>query len=76
MIDHKFSNILANLSQLSLSAQKLKTLLSFGLVALILISGVLIGAAHAQTSPSSLSSYSKSSIVVNFDPKKGLVIAR
>jgi sugar lactone lactonase YvrE len=71
MTDHKFTNILANMSQSSLSAQKLKTLSSFGLVALILISGVFIGATHAQTSPSSLSSYSKSSIVVNFDPKKG-----
>lgn len=71
MIGHKFTNILANSSQSSLSAHKLKTPLSFGLVALILISGVIIGAAHAQTSPSSLSSYSKSSIVVNFDPKKG-----
>ena len=54
MIDHKFTNILANSSQSSLSAQKLKTLLSFGLVTLILISGVIIGAPYAQTSPSSL----------------------
>ncbi|MGN6633725.1 MAG: SMP-30/gluconolactonase/LRE family protein [Nitrososphaeraceae archaeon] len=57
-------------------AKKTSLLLIFVLLSIILISGVLAGLVHAQTSPSSLSSsqppsYSKSSVMVKFDPKKG-----
>jgi Lhr-like helicase len=78
MTSHKFDDIFTSPVQLSVYtryAQKLKILLSFGLLTLILITGVLTGVAHAQTSPStsasSSPSYSKSSIVVKFDSTKG-----
>ncbi|HET7345295.1 MAG TPA: SMP-30/gluconolactonase/LRE family protein [Nitrososphaeraceae archaeon] len=54
-------------------AQRLRILSSFGLLTLILVSGVLAGLAYAQisSSKSALAPYSNSSVVVNFDPKKG-----
>ena len=75
MIDPKFTNISANPSQsnLSCTVTRKTPLILFVLLSLILISGVLVGEVYAQTLPSSsLSSltYSKSSVLVNFDPKK------
>jgi sugar lactone lactonase YvrE len=73
MINHKFADIIAHLKESNLHAQKLKMLLSLGLLTLILVSGVIVVAAYAQTPPQEKpsSAYSKSSVVVNFDPKKG-----
>ncbi|HVD07575.1 MAG TPA: hypothetical protein VNB67_03945, partial [Nitrososphaeraceae archaeon] len=74
MINHKFADIIAHLKESNLHAQKLKMLLSLGLLTLILVSGVIVIAAYAQTAsqqqkPSTANS--KSTIVVKFDPKKG-----
>ena len=77
MTAHKFIYISTIFSQSSLPTQKLKrtlSLLLFSLLSLIVISGVFAGVVvvHAQTLPSSSPLiYSKSTVVVNFDPKKG-----
>ena len=73
MICHKFDDLLTGQLQFSQYAQRLRILLSFGLLTLILVSGVLAGLAYAQisSSKSALAPYSNSSVMVNFDPKKG-----
>src|SRR5690349_10791531 len=77
LIAHKSTYISTIFSQSSLLTQNLnktRSLLLFSLLSLIVISGVFTGVVvHAQTLPSSSSSlrYSKSTVVVNFDPKKG-----
>ena len=74
MINHKFADIIAHLKESNLHIQRLKIVLSLGLLTLILVSGVIVIAAYAQTAsqqqkPSTANS--KSTIVVKFDPKKG-----
>jgi sugar lactone lactonase YvrE len=74
MINHKFADIIAHLKESNLHTQKLKIVLSLGLLTLILVSGVIVIAAYAQTAPQQQkpsTANSKSTIVVKFDPKKG-----
>lgn len=73
MICHKFDDLLTGQAQFSQYVQRLRILSSFGLLTLILVSGVLAGLAYAQisSSKSALAPYSNSSVVLNFDPKKG-----
>jgi sugar lactone lactonase YvrE len=75
VINYRFTDIIAHLKDLTFCACKLKTLLLFGFLNLVLISGVVVIAVaekspQQQEPPSSLA-YSKSTVVVNFDPKKG-----
>jgi len=74
MINHKFADIIAHLKESNLHTQKLKIVLSLGLLTLILVSGVIVIAAYAQTAPQQQkpsTANSKSTIVVKFHPKKG-----
>ena len=72
MINYNFVNIVTYLEESTLYAWKLKMLLLFGLLTLVLISGNVIVATSAEKSPQKQepSSY-KSAVVVNFDPKIG-----
>jgi sugar lactone lactonase YvrE len=76
MINYRFNNAITHLKESTMYALKLKVLLLFGLLTTVLLSGVIIAVAAAEKSPqqkdppSSLA-YSKSTVAVNFDPKKG-----
>jgi hypothetical protein len=51
-------------------ALKLKMLLLFGLLTIVLISGITIVVAVTVPQKQEISLYSKSTVVVNFNPKK------
>ena len=71
MINDKFTNVIAHLKEWTMYVLKLKMLLIFGLLTIVLISGITIVLAETLPQQQKISSYSKSTVVVNFDPNKG-----
>ena len=76
MTNHKFVKSIAHSKELTFYDPKLKMSLLFGLLVFVLISSNIMAVVvtSAEKSPQQqkpLSSYSKSAVVVNFDPKKG-----
>jgi hypothetical protein len=70
-INDKFANVISHLKKSTMYALKFKMLLLFGLLTIVLISGVTIVVAETMPQRQEISSYSKNTVVVNFDPKKG-----
>jgi sugar lactone lactonase YvrE len=71
MINDKFTNVITHLKESTMCVLKLKMLLLLGLLTIVLISGITIVLAETLPQQQKVSSYSKSTVVVNFDPKKG-----
>src|ERR1051326_4276157 len=76
MTNHKFVKSIAHSIELTFYDPKLKILLLFGLLVFVLISSnimavVVTSAEKLPQQQKPLSSYSKSAVVVNFDPKIG-----